>query len=78
MTTFISAHLGGKVVLEQARYRNVGALTAPKRPSVVLVKKQQIISQSQKAQRSAVMAMAASTEASSVSGTMSELKKAGK
>jgi hypothetical protein len=78
MTTFTVAHLGGKVVLEQVRFRNTGAIVAPKRSSLALVKKHQVISQPQKAQRSAVMAMAASTEASTVSGTMAELKKAGK
>jgi hypothetical protein len=78
MTTFTRAHLGGKVVLEQVRFRNNSAVTVPKRPSFALVKKHQVISQPQKAQRSTVMAMAASTEASTVSGTMAELKKAGK
>jgi hypothetical protein len=77
-TTFICAQLGGKVILEQVKSRNVSAVTATKRPSLGLAKKHQVISQPQKAQRSAVMAMAAATEASTVSGTMAELKKAGK
>jgi hypothetical protein len=78
MAAFISARLGGNFVLEQIRFRDVGAATASKRSSLPLVKKHQVICQLQKAQRSAVLAMAASTEASTVSGTMADLKNAGK
>jgi len=78
MATFISARLGGSFVLEQIRFKDVSAITASERPYFPVVKKHQVIRQLQKSQRSAVMTMAASTEVSTVSGTMADLKKAGK